>query len=146
MRVCGDVSQCRFESDHPYHPEKVRGPYTGSGNRKYVELFVEGKRIWYPYARYLLECDIGRLLTKDEHVHHINGNKLDDSLSNLKYMKRAEHSSLHNSYKQVEMFEFRCPVCGEEARQPAAQVRHNRKLGASGPFCSRRCAGKWSMT
>lgn len=45
--------------------------------------------------RVVMEKHLGRLLTKDEHVHHINENPLDDRLENLKLTTRTEHPKLH---------------------------------------------------
>ena len=39
---------------------------------------------------------IGRPLTPDEHVHHINEDKLDNRIENLRVMSRSEHTAFHN--------------------------------------------------
>ena len=60
---------------------------------------------WHPYAskdglvmehRLVMEGLIGRFLTKDEAVHHIDGNKQNNEPSNLVLMTKSEHSILHN--------------------------------------------------
>lgn len=43
----------------------------------------------------IMEEHIGRKLHADEVVHHRNGNKQDNRISNLQLMTRAEHSKLH---------------------------------------------------
>ena len=45
--------------------------------------------------RAVMERHIGRKLTKDEHIHHIDGDRTNNSLSNLRLMTRGEHSKLH---------------------------------------------------
>lgn len=45
--------------------------------------------------RYLMEKKIGRPLKKDEHVHHINGDRHDNRLSNLKLIKCSDHVQHH---------------------------------------------------
>jgi len=45
--------------------------------------------------RLLMEKKIGRLLEKDEVVHHINHNRKDNRLVNLKLMTFKEHAALH---------------------------------------------------
>ena len=42
-----------------------------------------------------MEEFLGRKLNKNECVHHINENKLDNNIENLQLLTRGEHSSLH---------------------------------------------------
>jgi hypothetical protein len=45
----------------------------------------------------LIICSaIGKILKKNEIVHHINGDKLDNRLKNLKIMTISEHNKIHN--------------------------------------------------
>jgi hypothetical protein len=41
------------------------------------------------------ESKLGRPITRDEHVHHINGDKLDNQPENLEVMTNSEHQKLH---------------------------------------------------
>ena len=43
----------------------------------------------------VMELHIGRRLNKDECAHHIDGDKTNNRLNNLKLMDRGEHSSHH---------------------------------------------------
>lgn len=65
---------------------------------------------------------LGRELREDEVVHHIDGNKLNNSMENLVVMSRREHAQLHNSRgKSVKA----CARCGKE------RVIHGRGLCSS---------------
>ena len=43
----------------------------------------------------IMERKIGRYLTQDEVVHHINHVKSDNRITNLELMNKSEHSSMH---------------------------------------------------
>lgn len=47
-------------------------------------------------SRLTVEKSIGRYLLKDEVVHHINGNRLDDKIENLEITTNSEHLSHHH--------------------------------------------------
>ena len=55
--------------------------------------------------RYVMEQKIGRYLTNNEIVHHINLNKLDNRIENLQVMTIAEHDKLHHT-KQIDVDEL----------------------------------------
>ena len=52
---------------------------------------------YVPEQRIIMEKYIGRFLSMDEVVHHIDGNKLNNDLSNLKLMKDSEHKSYEST-------------------------------------------------
>ena len=60
---------------------------------KYKAMKVNGKRI--DEHRYIMEQHLKRKLNRNEIVHHINGNKGDNRLENLKLMSLSEHSKEH---------------------------------------------------
>ncbi|HHS83559.1 MAG TPA: hypothetical protein ENK38_01340 [Gammaproteobacteria bacterium] len=45
--------------------------------------------------RFIIEKVLGRKLGTSEHVHHINGDRLDNRLSNLRVMEGGEHTAHH---------------------------------------------------
>lgn len=50
----------------------------------------------------LVEKSIGRRLKRGEVVHHIDGNKLNNSLENLHLMTNSAHVSLHRALRKQE--------------------------------------------
>lgn len=70
-----------------------KGGYRKHSNG-YRWKLVKGKYILE--HRYIMEQFLGRKLTFNENVHHINGNKLDNKIENLEVLSRAQHTKLHN--------------------------------------------------
>src|SRR5215510_6428306 len=79
-----------------------------------------------------MEHCIGRLLTDNEVVHHINGIKTDNRGLNLQLMTRAEHIRHHET---IDMTGRKCSECGSDktglnkrsAWIPRPNWYHNRK-------------------
>ncbi|WP_373864526.1 MULTISPECIES: HNH endonuclease [Paenibacillus] len=44
---------------------------------------------------------LGRPLKDDEHVHHIDGNKTNNHITNLSVTTRSDHTRLHNLDKII---------------------------------------------
>lgn len=60
-------------------------------NEPYLRLKTNG----FYSARLLMEDHLGRELTSDEIVHHIDGDSLNNEIENLQVVSRAEHIRIH---------------------------------------------------
>lgn len=106
-----------------------------------VVISTDGKLSCKSYARWLMEQHLGRELTSDETVDHIDEDKLNDDISNLQVLSLADNIHKSSGYKQYP--EYTCPLCGNTFRKWKAQVDSNRRQGKPGPFCTKSCAMKW---
>lgn len=71
--------------------------------------------------RHVLSVKLNRWLTSKEQVHHIDGNKTNNSLNNLVSLNPSEHTIIHHGEKKVKS----CQECGT--------ITTNKK------FCSYKC-------
>lgn len=67
-------------------------PYFDSSTG-YMKIRARGKEI--KYHRYIFEQSIGRELLPTEIIHHIDHNKMNNDIGNLKMMSRSEHMKHH---------------------------------------------------
>ena len=60
---------------------------------KYKAIKVNGRKI--DEHRYVMECHLGRKLSRNEVVHHKDGNKRNNNIDNLELVSRRDHSKMH---------------------------------------------------
>lgn len=65
-----------------------------NGTRRRHIKIGEGKYEWKVYATWLWEKN-GNKIPKEMFIHHIDGDALNDNLSNYKLINRAEHITIH---------------------------------------------------
>lgn len=81
------------------------------------------------YHRHLISLSLNRWIKSNEIVHHINGNKQDNTLTNLQLMNSSDHRKLHCielGYSTSK--EITCPIC------------NNKFITLENEYCSKSCA------
>ena len=110
----------------------VYGKSTSNNYGHYFKVFYLHRAVW---TYYFGEIPDGYV------VHHIDGNKENNDISNLTIMTNAEHRKLHASDDSITMIAkkktFKCIVCGKEFE--AFNTGNNR-------YCSEKCADRYKRT
>ncbi len=129
---------------------RVNGPYVHTTGRlkgrRYVNIVrVDGSKTSMLYSRWLMQKHLGRELRPDEYVDHVDENFTNDALDNLQILTNVENvEKAARLKKSVTMLTLTCPRCSTIFERAESVVRHNKKLGKTGPYCGRACAGKAS--
>lgn len=121
---------------------KILGPYKIEGYMQMVFKHDDGTRSAQMYHRYLWEQAYGPL-APGVHVHHIDGNPMNNSLDNLRPMPVSDHHRLHNPITAFPV-KFACPWCGAEASKKKKEYDRRKRQGQKGPFCGRTCAQRYN--
>lgn len=95
------------------------------------------------HHRVVMENMLGRMLTDNEIVHHINGNKKDNRESNLEVMDDSSHARHHMTKQDKKMCEFSCPWCSKTFILQASRS-HMYNGRSKWTSCSNSCRGSFS--
>ena len=95
------------------------------------------------FHRIVMENYLHRMLEDDEVVHHLNGSKHDNRLSNLELLRYDEHVRLHQKEKGRKYVLLKCPECGKlfEVRHGNSYLVKPSKHQCN--FCSRHCSASF---
>lgn len=121
---------------------KIYGPYIRKDGRSHICIIKEdGTRQTKSYPRYILEQYLGRELSTDETVDHINNDYTDNRIENLQILPLTDNIQKQHKLNPRKQITFKCPICNKEITKWENYIKGNWKKGRSGPYCSRKCAG-----
>src|SRR3990167_10451676 len=103
--------------------------YQESRHRSFKLYFYNSKR--HALHRAIWEDNFGKI-PKGFHIHHKDGNTLNNEIENLECIDGKEHSKLH--YKLKPFTKHKCELCGNE---------YKTKKESGTRFCSNKCKSKW---
>lgn len=112
-RFCSKKCESEYKNLHNSIESWKGGHISKSTGYKYVRY--NGGQV--EEHRLVMMKHLGRELTKDEVVHHINGNKLDNRIENLLLLSNSEHQKLHAAQDRPNVKV--CLCCGELKRHHA---------------------------
>ena len=130
------------------YPEytSVLGPYKRPDGRMHVVLNnskaskgQKGKTKTISYPKALVESNIEERLSPNETIDHDNRDFTDNSEDNLKIRDRSDHAQ-HDA-THVLILSTTCVECGKVFTPSTDQAKAS--VNNAGPFCSRRCTGKY---
>jgi len=88
-----------------------------------------------------MEQKIGRPLTDQEEVDHIDDNPRNNVIDNFQILTGRKNKEKTTQYAKYT--DFDCPACGTSFMIRRKDYQSNQvNRGKAGPYCSRRCAGK----
>ena len=121
---------------------KIYGPYTRKDGRMHMVVVHDDKtKTTISYPKYVMEQKLGRKLTPDETVDHIDGNPFNNHPDNFQILSRRENAL--KSVKWAEYLTLVCKHCGNQfTRRKAVHIRNMAVRKVDGPFCSKQCVGK----
>jgi hypothetical protein len=108
----------------PFQDYKSAGPYFNSHSGRHMLTLVplepevtHLKVHGYPYARYMMGIQAGTLLERDQETDHVDGDRTNDTLPNLRVVPKSENASKASSdpltllRRSEKLYEFKCPHC-----------------------------------
>lgn len=124
---------------------KIYGPYVCKDGRMRIVWTKGRKHHSMSYPKYLMEKHLNRRLEKDEQIDHIDGNPLNNNISNLQILKIGEHQSLDALRNRDAI--VKCVYCGKKFVITGSKLhnRNRKDRHQSGYFCSRICSGKYGV-
>lgn len=135
----------RISAEKPYNDYWLYVVYHRKENRRMANLVSKADkdiRTTISYARYLMSVNLNRVLDKDEHVDHIDNDKMNDVIINLQILSPQENKlkqEIHNSFINPKFVTLKCSSCGVMFEYPTKNYRFHSKRGRQKFNCSQQC-------
>ena len=104
----------KIDLEYPYNKDWKLGYLVKNGEeRRTVILYNSHKdRSSTAYARYLVSTSLGRYLSKEEQVDHIDNDKTNDQITNLQILLPLANSQKEAKRRGKLVVEMLCHSCG----------------------------------
>jgi hypothetical protein len=142
-----DMKNTKIELQYPYSEDFKAGYLNINKEPRKTLLLVrnDGSKTSTSYARYLMSVHLQRYLKEEEHVDHIDNDKLNDNIANLQILSAKDNNIKKNKFYDIkEVFhKLECPVCKNIFYRSSKNAYKAIVLGKK-QCCSRSCGGKFS--
>lgn len=108
----------------------------------YVKLYLDNGKVVDEH-RYIMSNHLNRNLTYNEVVHHKDGNKKNNDISNLELISRKSHATNHGYKTDEEKYiNLICSYCNKEFKAFRKDYNFKSSKGQENFFCGRSCQVK----
>ena len=93
---------CQWKNNGKNQGQQTNHEIWWLDSRGYItgKVWMDGKSFRIRQHRWVMEQHLGRILSRWEIPHHINGDKLDNRIENLEVIDYGKHTALHNRERQ----------------------------------------------
>ena len=105
----------------------------------YIKLYLANGKVVEEH-RYIMCNFLGRELYYNEVVHHKDGNKKNNDISNLEVKQRSEHAKKHGYKAEEEKYIIlTCTNCNKNFKRERRIYKYRKSKGQENFFCSVKC-------